>query len=188
MRNWIIVLSIGSAATVHAEPPAAEPATADRGYVSLAGASGAGYTVDWLYAGLELEGGYRVSDRWYVHGEVGELGRAGYGTTQDFTLMAPRTPTYEARVGLEARGCHSIVLCGYAGVDAGYRVSTGMDNNYGTGEGVVVVPRAGLDIGLGSRDLRFRPGVELRITNPPSSSDAPLALGIGATAALAYRF
>jgi hypothetical protein len=181
-QRLVILLLVLSAGTVHADP-----APADRGYVSVGVASGAGYTVDWLYAGLQLEGGYRLSDRWYAHGEAGVLGRSGYGTTQDLTLMVPREPTYEARAGLEARGCHSSALCGYAGMDAGYRVSTGMDNNYGTGEGVVVVPRAGLDLGL-SRDLRFRPGVELRLTNGPASSDAPFAVGIGASAALAYRF
>ena len=181
MRLSILLASLALSATASAE-------VADRGYVSLGIASGAGYTVDWLYAGLQLEGAYRVSDLWYVHGEVGELGRAGYGTTQHLTLMVPGSPTYEARAGFEARSCHSRGLCGYAGFDVGYRVSTGMDNNDGTGAGVVVVPRAGIDVGLGSGGLRFRPGVELRATSASETSDAPFALGLGITAALAYQF
>lgn len=128
-----------------------------------------------------------MNERWLVHGELGAIGRAGYGTTTNLTLMLPHAPTYEARAGLEAHGCHSTAVCAYAGADVGYRASTGNDNNTGTGEGIVVVPRAGLDIALGEH-LRFRPGIELRLTNAPASSEVPLAPGLGITAAVSYRF
>jgi len=183
MHKWIVLLSLAivtkSARAETAENPS---------YASAGLAVGAGYTVDWLYAGVEVEGGYALSERWLVHGALGTIGRAGYGTTSNLTLMFPQAPTYEARAGLEARGCHSIAVCAYAGADVGYRVSTGHENNTGSGQGVLVVPRAGFDFGLGSRDLRFRPGVELRFTNAPADSEVPFAAGLGITAEVAYRF
>ena len=182
MSKWLLLLSL-----VITSKTALADTEENGSYISAGVAVGAGYTVDWLYAGGEVEGGYALNERWLVHGELGAIVRAGYGTTSNLTLVRPQAPTYEARTGLEAHGCHSIAVCGYAGADVGFRSSTGKDNNTGTGKGIVFVPRAGLDIALGGH-LRFRPGVELRFTNAPADSEVPIAPGLGVTTEFSYRF
>jgi hypothetical protein len=59
-------------------------------YVSAGIVSGVGYTVDWLYAGPQLEVGIRGNDHTWLHAAAALIGRAGYGTTQDLTIQVPQ--------------------------------------------------------------------------------------------------
>lgn len=160
--------------------PSVEPA---RAYVAAGLSTGVGSAVDWLYGGSVIDGGYRLDETWWIHGQLGAIGRIGYGTTQSFELVRPEAYLYSAQIGAEARGCHSAALCGYAGGDVGYQIGTlrGVSR-----DGVVVAPRLGLDVG--SRNLRFRPGVEMPMSRSAPMEEAPLMLGIGVTTTVAYQW
>ncbi len=159
-----------------------EGQAAPKVYVAAGLDAGADSAVDWLYAGAFIDAGYRVSDRWWVHGNAGALGRAGYGTTNHLTVKLPTEVGYDVRFGPELRGCRSGRLCFYGGLDVGYRTAPAHGNDI---SGVMMVPRAGLD--LGSPQVRFRPGAELLVsTTPHLEGEVPLPnIGIGVTAAVA---
>ncbi|MDB4953628.1 MAG: hypothetical protein JWO36_1197 [Myxococcales bacterium] len=180
------LLCVSVAAPIaHAEPSltasSREVASEPKTYVAAGVALGADGTLDWLYSGAQIEAGYRLSTTWWLHGDVGVMGRSGYGTVQRITLMAPSADAYEARLGPEARRCNSTgAACLVGGVDLGYR----------TGElaGLVVAPRVGLDVG--SRKLRFRPAIELQVGGPIDNREGPSIpdVGIGFTTAIAYQW
>jgi hypothetical protein len=189
----IAFVLVATSSIAHAQAPgvvAAQPVPAPEPhyYVSADLTSGVGSGIDWLYGGAGVDGGLRVSRVWWLHARVDTVGRIGYGTTNDLTLMSPQGGIVDSRIGAEARGCHSSSLCMYGGADIGYRVGSS-----GRGEdltGVLVALRGGLDVG--SANLRFRPGVELLGAAAPgvSRGDAPYPLlpGVGLTMAVAYQF
>ena len=180
----VAVLAAWGQQTRAAEPaaPMGEGQGVPKAYVAAGFDAGADSAVDWLYAGASIDAGYRVSDRWWVHGNTGALGRVGYGTTNNLTVKRPTEVGYDLRFGPEWRECHSDGLCFYGGVDLGYRTGTARGDDI---SGVMIVPRAGLDVG--TRHLRFRPGLELLVsTTPHIEGEVPLpSLGIGVTAAVA---
>jgi hypothetical protein len=179
------------ARTAAADPSVTEqapPRADDRAYVSAGASVGADSAVDWMYAGFGADAGLRLSQHWWLHGAAAAYGRVGYGTVNDVTVMSPSEHVYEGRLGFEARGCHSTGLCYFGGADAGYRVGTSAGESL---DGTTVVLRSGLDIGIGSGGLRFRPGVDVHLSGQPANADpaVPLpAFGIGVTTALAYAF
>jgi hypothetical protein len=151
-------------------------------YVSAGIASGEGYTVDWLYAGPQLEAGVRGNDHTWLHAAAALIGRAGYGTTQDLTIQLPQDNVVETRAGLEWRCAARPTVCWFAGLDVGYHTGTMTIPG-----GVVVVPRGGIDVRLADA-LRLRLGAELRASNTEPDSDAPFSFGIGGTAGVLYAF
>ena len=186
LRVTIATLTIvfGASAVVGAARAASvEAAPLPRAYVAAGFDAGADSAVDWLYAGASIEAGYRIAAPWWVHGNAGALGRVGYGTTNRLTVMRPREVGYDLRLGPEVRRCLSGGVCFYGGIDLGYRTGTARGDDI---SGLMVVPRAGLD--LGSGHVRFQPGLELLVSATPHiEKEVPLPdLGIGLTAAFAY--
>jgi hypothetical protein len=179
----ITIVVATSAVGVAARAASVDAQTTPRVYVAAGLDAGADSAVDWLYAGASIDAGYRIAGPWWVHGNAGTLGRVGYGTTNRLTVMRPREVGYDLRLGPEVRRCLSGSVCFYGGVDVGYRTGPSRGEDI---SGVMMVPRAGLD--LGSGHLRFQPGLELLVSTVPHiEKEVPLpALGIGVTAAFAY--
>jgi hypothetical protein len=185
MKSLIAIACVLTATSIASAQPgmtsvAAESApTTTTTYVSVGTVVGVDGELDWLYSGLAIDGGYRLGPTWWIHGDLSVVGRTGYGTTQNMTIIMPSADAYEARLGPEARGCRSDVLCGFAGVDIGYRT--------GRLQGLVVASRLGLDIG---GRVRFRPGIELAIGGPVNTEEGPPIpnLSLGVTAAVAYQW
>ena len=72
------------------------------------------------------------------------------------------TYLFEARAGLELRGCvWNGIACVVGGADLGW-IHEGMSAGAAL-DATAVIPRAGLDVG--GDQLRFRPGVELALGN-----------------------
>jgi hypothetical protein len=94
--------------------------------------------------GAGAEGGYRVADSsWFIHAQ-GETG---------ITASSSASGRYNAlRAGLEARRCAgftSQLVCGFLGADAGvmHDSYTTVDEQIGSSEVAMVVPRAGIEAG-----------------------------------------
>jgi hypothetical protein len=152
-------------------PPAPAPA---RYQVEVAPALGATHDGD-IYAGLAAAGLYRLNDLVAVHAAV-EAATARVvhfagidqyeGTTDRFA---------EARGGIELRRCAREALCGFAGVDVGYRREPTTTMDLSSAEAVA---RIGLDVG--TPHVRFRPTFEGTSTH--HGDTGALLLGLG------YRF
>ncbi len=156
----------------HAEPNA---------YVGAGGSAGVDGAIDWIYSGWSLDAGYRVEPTLWLHANVSMVGRSGYGTTNDLTLMSPKPEWYAARLGLETHRCRTGALCIYAGIDGGFRT--------GNLDGWIIVPRLGLDVGGDA--LRFRAGAELLVSHVSRGDDDGAFLpdaGLGMTASVVYQW
>lgn len=168
-----IAVTLAVPAVVHAAP------TKPEGYVSAGVAVGADSEVDWIYTSAAIDAGYRLDDTWWLHGNLSRVGRTGFGTTNDITLVSPRREWDAIRIGVETQRCTTDgALCGFVGADAGVRI--------GPLDGWLVVPRAGLDVG---GQLRLRAGVELLVGKAHDpEGDAPFDLGLGLTIAAVYQW
>ena len=177
MKTSLILGSVlATSAIAHAEPPSLTATTTPAGPQNYL-ETGVGLSDDGALIGtLTLEGGHRLTRDLWLHGML-ERGTAGgvdepnYGGEYD-----------AARIGIEARECvGGGVICAVAGVDAGVRHVDYMAEYDTTNQtGAVLVPRVGLD--LGSRHLRFRPGLEKNVL--VKDQDAGIAL----TGAVAYQW
>ena len=136
-----------------------------------------------------VEGGYRLTSVWWVHGEVGGGPAAddqGKGTNA------------QLRGGIEARSCtRSNVLCGMLGLDLGaFRGTWSSSDASGETEHVVslvAVPRVGID--FGGSHVRGRAGIELdeALAGDHMSSFAPTTMtngtiGLELAAGVAYQW
>ena len=190
MTNRLVLGAIALTVSVaRAEPGIATThstsSEADTLYVSVGAAVGVDAAMDWLYTGLALEGGSRLSSTWWLHGGVSIASRTGWGTPSHMTVVSPtQIDSYGVRVGPEARRCwQGGAVCAVAGVDVGMRAI----ERYHKLSGLVLVHRIGLD--LGSANLRFRPMVELAL-GPTDSSEGPPVPdpAIGLTMSFAYQW
>lgn len=174
--------ALSSAASVaHAQPAlvavAPAPASAPESYVQV----GIGLAVDQALVGtLTAEGGHRIAGPWWAHAMI-----------EDGTAGGVDEPNYggrylAARLGIEARGCVlDGMLCAVAGVDAGVRhVDYMAEYDSANTTGAVVVPRVELD--LGTRHLRIRPGIEKNVL--PTGQGTSQLDGLALTGAVAYQW
>ena len=169
-------------ATLATTAVAHEPTLGSTAYLSTGFATGLDAGLDWLYSATSIDGGYHLSDGWWLHAELAGGARVGYGAiNQGPQLVAPQRFVGDLRAGIEWRACG--VVCGMLGVDAGYRVGHDLD-------GVMVAPRAGLD--LGTAHLRFRPGLDLPVYWPHKNADSDVpfvpAVGLGLDLRVAYQW
>ena len=176
-----LVVVVGSGSLARAEPALVAPSS----YLEAGATAGADGAVDWIYSGLSLDGGVRVTQGAWIHGELGVLGRTGYGPINgDITLISPSADAYAVRLGPEWRRCNDDgSACFVGGFDVGYRT--------GLLEGFVLAPRASVDVG--GDHVRVRLGVEATMASQPDAdpdSDAVYLpdFGIGATAGVAYQW
>ena len=194
LKQTLVIASllIASSAVAHADP--SEPNYQPTSYVEVGGALGidAGFLP---YGAGSLSVGRRVDESpvWF-HGGVmlgggsaGNLGDAfgailcsaedDDGGCSD-SSQPNATYLFEARAGLELRGCvWNGVACLMAGADVGW-VHEGMSSGPAL-DTAVTIPRVGLD--LGGDHLRFRPGVELAFGSNDYRNGA-------VTAAVAYQW
>jgi len=160
----------------------AEPATA---FVSAGPTIGGDGVQDWLTAGWEADGGYRVSPLWWLHGHVGQSWRIGSGTTKDITLYGPDRKHTDVRGGFLAEPCSGGAVCWFAGADLGYRTGVLGDLKL---SGWVFAPQVGLDIAAGP--VRVRPSLELAISSAVNDmEDVPVPdIGLTFGVSLAYAW
>jgi len=107
------------------------------------------------HADLYVEGGMRVATTpIWVHGLIGSGGE---------TQIQDQGQFLEARGGIELSCQHRTVVCGFFGIDVGGQLESTIDkdgNEKAKLDGVVAVPRMGLD--LGGNALRIRASVDGR--------------------------
>jgi hypothetical protein len=121
---------------------------------------------------LAAQGGYRLSQALWLHGEV------SYGDARD---DQGRGPAEQLHAGLEGRTCivHG-VLCGIAGADLGYQHGSWTSDRRATDtetvDALVVVPRVGVDVGVGDGP----PGVGVGVfgSGVPAAVDVAVAIGV----------
>jgi hypothetical protein len=161
---------------------AASAQPAPDSYVSAGTTLGIDGKLDWLYSGVTIDAGTKLSPAWWLHAAVGVVGRTGYGAiNQSITLITPSADAYEGRVGPEAHLCTSNgTWCAITGADLGYRTNRL--------HGLVVAPHVGLDVG--GSNFRFRPSVVLEVGGPVDTDEGPPIpdVGLGFTAAVAYQW
>lgn len=150
----------------------AAPSARATTYVSLGATTG----LEWIgtYQAAQLEAGRRISPMWWVHGSFA-LGRG-----QDAPMSTPG-PYLNVRGGLEARiplaFTHDLVRV-VAGADLGYRTLTTTDpyrDQATVEDGVILVPRIGLDIGT---SIRFRPGIDVTLQDGLMGAGASVAVAV----------
>jgi hypothetical protein len=138
---------------------------------------------------LAAQGGYRLSQALWLHGEV------SYGDARD---DQGRGPAEQLHAGLEGRTCivHG-VLCGIAGADLGYQHGSWTSDRRATDmetvDALVVVPRAGVDVG--GDHVRMRLGVETDLAlagrhrdTAGTMSPTNVVTGIGLGLGVAYQW
>ena len=135
------------------------------------------------HADLYLEGGMRVATTpIWVHGLIGSGSE---------TQIKDQGRFLEARGGIELSCQHRTVVCGFFGIDVGGQLESTVDpdgNEKTKLDGVVAVPRMGLD--LGGDALRIRASVDGRWFRYEGKNDAVAGTsgGAGFSLALALRF
>jgi hypothetical protein len=174
----LVVLGALAALAPHAHADsvtATAPAPADSTYLQVGTLLGGDGEVG--LAGLTVEGGHRMSNRLWLHGEID-----GGGT---FVVLDSGHGTFaQLRVGPETRGCTSRRFCVIGGIDAAVRYtdfhgeSVFGDRMEVNSAAVAAIPRIQLDIGGA---IRVRPGVELSV-------DSNGHAGGAATFGLAYTW
>jgi hypothetical protein len=134
-----------------------------------------GVTQVGVYGAVRLDGGYRIGDSpLWIHGRLGQ------GSMAQIDGGAMDSSFTELRIGLEARGCVlDGIACLVGGADGGYRHEMLMaSQEHDDVQLAVAIARLGLDVG--TRHLRFRPGVETSVNRD--------GLGLGVTAGIAYTW
>lgn len=162
------------------------PKTSD--YVGVSASVGA---QRGLQAAVHIDGGRRLDDSpLFVRGQI-TAARSGEGEL------------YQARVGLETRGCvFAELACAFAGADVGYQrdLSEEHPHYFGTGVGsggsyrytdshdVLFVPRAGVELG---QRLKLRGTIELpfyRSVVASTMDTEPGGMGVVLSAGVGYAF
>ena len=180
MRHLVVLSILLAPALAFAQPAltaTTEPSDADTGnYLQLGAVVGVlrsnSANTGAFYGAIPLEGGYHLHDSsLWLHGQV------ALGTLAGIDEPAFDSSYFEARGGIEARRC---VLAGKAcvvgGVDLGVRREYLMSYDHIDATNVVIVPRAGLDVG--SDHFRLRPSLELALGTD--------GFGVGLSLAAAY--
>jgi hypothetical protein len=188
MRTFVVLAITGGAAA--ADPPSATPPTAPADpsappsaisptyELELAGQVGneSGPAVE--YTAASLQAGVRAGP--FVWARATLLAGEARSTLVLFCPVGvpctqPTGHIYQARVGLEARGCSTgSIVCGFGGVDAAFTAI-----QFYSGNVVLLLPRVGLDIG--SRHVRLRIALELGV-------DGKADVAAGLDAGIAYRW
>lgn len=169
---WFAVTLLGSSAA-SAEPDAPTERALVGGGVVL-GADHAGH------GALVVDGAVKLpSARLWVHGQ-GALGHA--------FMIEGGGDFWRALVGLETRGCTSLALCGYLGLDTGLAYKTLNIRHEMTrhDQGLLIGPRFGLDVGR--EQMRFRLGLEVYAYRYHSEvTMARWVAGVGLQTTLSFR-
>jgi hypothetical protein len=163
---------------------ATQPAVAKDGYIGV-GAEFGGQRA--LMGGVKIDGGHRLGDTpWFARAQVTGGASGSDGNYQ------------QVRAGVEARGCLlGGLLCGFAGVDAGYQHDHMMDKpwfNWGCSDtnpcsdrmdevdahDLMAVPRVGVELGT---PIRLRAALDIpfttRLDEHETRAGAALSLGVG---------
>jgi hypothetical protein len=169
--------SIASAESLDRTPPLTP---VKDGYIGIGVEAGAQRA---LMAGVKLDGGFRLGDSpLFARAQItgGQSGSDG-----DYQ---------QVRAGVEARGCvMRELLCGFAGVDAGYQRDNMIDQPFWLGDAsdrpspdmteahdLMAVPRVGIELGA---PIRFRAAIDLPVTTRLDEREnrvgAVLSLGVG---------
>jgi hypothetical protein len=199
----VLILALVASGAAQAQPGTVAPSTtvasttapndvdvSPSRYAALGLALGAGDNFDWLYGGLSAEVGVRSTPTRWWHFQAEMLGRAGYGTTDDLTLIAPSPAAVQLRAGPEWRWCSDgAALCSHVGVDGGIQLGPTQSRD-SSGPSAMIVARAGLD--AGGPHLRVRAEVEaplMLVFGPNNETDGPLPSGgIGVVIGAGYYF
>lgn len=212
MKKRIGLSVLFAAASAHAQPSQVEavassqpPSPTQSRHFELESGVVAGTDAAMAHQAIFVGGEYAITPVWRLHAQY------AWGRANNAMAVAPDAYA-SIRSGVDARLCASHELCMIAGLDAAlvtesYATATGLDGGViGTYDelegrsGFAAIPRLALDVG--SRHLRFRPGVEatlstpLRHINTDTSSGAaagdPLGnrdlIGLAVTGAVAYEW